>query len=80
MNRTQQQTLFSEPNIQKTFGKPKPIIPARHAINWYFGNFLMSPGNVLRDEEGYDERVRTLVDQLYNDFEGQKMTHKQFST
>lgn len=44
-----QTTLVGESTLKK------PIIPARSAINWYF--FLMSPGNVLRDEEGYDENA-----------------------
>ena len=58
--------------------RKKPVIPAHSAINWYFGNFLMSPGNAFREEEGYDERIRKLVDDLYVEFEGQAMTHKQF--
>jgi len=42
--------------------KGKLSIPARHAINWYFGNFLMSPGNALRDADDYCERVNKLIE------------------
>jgi hypothetical protein len=56
----------------------KPVIPARHAINWYYGNFLMRPGNALRDAENYCERVNKLIESLYVEYEGQFMTHKQF--
>ena len=58
--------------------KPKPIVPAERALNWYYGNFLMSPNNALRDEEGYNERVLKLVEDLRKEFAGAKMTHKQF--
>jgi len=58
--------------------KPKPIVPVERALNWYFGNFLMSPNNALRDEEGYNEQVLKLVEDLRKELAGAKMTHKQF--
>ena len=57
---------------------PKPIIPIDHAINWYYGNYLMNPNNALRDQEGYDERVSKLLDSLREELAGEKMTHGQF--
>ncbi len=75
---SKQQTLFSETIVQKI--KPKPIIPARSAINWYFGNYLMSHENALRDinEEKFLEDTHKLVDKLHVEFKDQKFTHKQF--
>jgi len=58
--------------------KPKPIISVNRFLGWYYGNFLMSPNNALRDEEGYVEKAHTLVDGLRAELKGQKMTHKQF--
>jgi len=58
--------------------KPKPIIPAGKAVGWYYGNFLMSPNNALRDGEGYVETAHALVDKLRAELKNQEMTHKQF--
>lgn len=79
--KTKQQTLFSEQAVQNNSTKAKPIIPARTAINWYYGNFLMSPGNALRDidEEQYLDDAHKLVDSLYLEFEGQKITQNNSS-
>lgn len=40
--------------------KPKPIILAGKALNWYYGNFLMSPNNALRDEDGYVKKAQRM--------------------
>ena len=66
-----QTTLGGEP------AKEKQYTPARHAINWYFGNFLMKPGNTLRDAD-HCERVNKLIESLYIEYERQSMTHKRF--
>ena len=58
--------------------KPKPIISAGKFLGWYYGNFLMSPANALRDEERYVEKAHALIDGLRVELKGQKMTHKQF--
>ncbi len=58
--------------------KAKPIISADSAISWYYGNFLMSPNNALRDEEGYTDKVYELTEKLRTDLRGMKMTHQQF--
>ncbi len=37
--------------------KPKTIISASHAINWYSGNYLENPNNALREDEGLMEKA-----------------------
>ena len=58
----------------------KPIISAIHAINWYYGNFLLSQNNALRDidEDKYLKDSHELVDRLKIELTDQRMTHQQF--
>jgi hypothetical protein len=58
--------------------KQKPVISAEKALNWYYGNFLMSPNNALRDTEGYEDEMLKTVEELRKELRGARMTHKQF--
>lgn len=59
--------------------KTKPIIPAEQAINWYVGNYLLSPNNVF---ENQDIDVPDIwieeINSLRMELKGQEITHKQF--
>lgn len=70
--------------------KPKQIVSADHAINWYLGNYIQSPDNALRDEEvNFEElgnglpassnlgRALEEVEKLRVELKGKMMTHKE---
>jgi len=58
--------------------KPKPIIKADHAINWYIGNYVMNPNNALRENDALLDEVLAELEKLRSELKGQRMTHKQF--
>lgn len=63
--------------------KPKPIIAAEHAVNWYVGNYLENPNNALRNGEVFEgEEIiipawKKEIDDLSKELAGREMTHKQ---
>ena len=58
--------------------KSKQIIPAEHAINWYVGNYLMSPNNALRSDEALFDHALAKMEKLRVILKGKRTTHKQF--
>ena len=58
--------------------KPKPIIPAEHAIYWYVGNYLTSPNNALREDEALFNQALAEMEKFRVETKGKRMTHKQF--
>jgi len=63
--------------MTKIENKPKQIVKVEHAINWYFGNYLMNPNNALRDEEDYPMKAHKRLEELKTELSGRMMTHKQ---
>lgn len=56
---------------------PKQVVSAEHAINWYVGNYLMSPDNALRDDESLLDEGFKQVEKLRQELAGKRITHKQ---
>ena len=55
----------------------KLILKAEHAINWYYGNYLMNPNNALRDAEDYPMKAHNRLEALKAELSGRMMTYKQ---
>lgn len=61
----------------------KRTFPIDHIINWYLGNYLMSPNNALREEEDeWIENVYSVIGGLRTELKQRSMTssmtHRQF--
>lgn len=71
--------------------KAKQIISSDHAINWYLGNYILSPNNALRDKEVYFDELENSsavclsnvgsalqeIEKLRLELKGKQMTHRE---
>ncbi len=56
----------------------KPSASIEHVVNWYVGNYVMSPDNALREDDALLQKSHEELEALTRELEGRQLTHKEF--